>query len=99
MATDYDCWHPHNEHVNVELALKTFRENVQKVLQVLCASIPLIAKKDWAPILQEMQVTLDSLNCISTSAYLLIPLFYYSFYLFSAASAANYLLSSAVNYF
>lgn len=56
MATDYDCWHPHNEHVNVELALKTFRENVQKVLQVLCVSIPMIAKRDWTPVLQDMKV-------------------------------------------
>lgn len=60
MATDYDCWHPHNEHVNVELALKTFRENVQKVLQVLCVSIPMIAKRDWTPVLQDMKATIKN---------------------------------------
>ncbi len=56
MATDYDCWHPHNEKVNVELALKTFRENVGKVTQVLCAAVPIIAKLDWTDTIQELKV-------------------------------------------
>lgn len=56
MATDYDCWHPHNEKVNVELALKTFRENVGKVTQVLCAAVPIIAKIDWTEKMKELKV-------------------------------------------
>ena len=56
MATDYDCWHPHNEKVNVELALKTFRKNVGKVTQVLCAAVPIIAKLDWTETIEELQV-------------------------------------------
>ncbi|XP_057364936.1 S-methyl-5'-thioadenosine phosphorylase-like [Daphnia carinata] len=55
MATDYDCWHPHNENVNVELALTTFRENVGKVTQVLCAAVPIIAKLDWTFTLEELK--------------------------------------------
>ena len=58
MATDYDSWHPHNENVSVELALKTFRENVSKVTNVLCAAIPLIAKEDWSGTIQDLQVCL-----------------------------------------
>jgi len=57
MATDYDSWHPHNENVSVELALKTFRENVSKVTNVLCAAIPLIAKEDWSGTIQNLQKT------------------------------------------
>jgi len=57
MATDYDSWHPHLENVNVELALKTFRENVGKVTDVLCAAIPIIAKLDWTENIKELQKT------------------------------------------
>lgn len=56
MATDYDCWHPHNEKVNVELALKTFRENVGKVVRVLCAAVPIIAQRDWTETISQLQV-------------------------------------------
>lgn len=56
MATDYDCWHPHNEKVSVDLALKTFRENVGKVTQVLCAAVPIIAKQDWTATISELKV-------------------------------------------
>lgn len=62
MATDYDCWHPHNEKVNVELALKTFRENVGKVTQVLCAAVPIIANEDWKSTIQTMKVFLFYFN-------------------------------------
>ncbi|KZS07116.1 S-methyl-5'-thioadenosine phosphorylase [Daphnia magna] len=55
MATDYDCWHPHNENVSVELALTTFRENVGKVTQVLCAAVPIIAKLDWTVTIRELK--------------------------------------------
>ena len=58
MATDYDCWHPHNEKVSVDLALKTFRENVGKVTQVLCAAVPIIAKQDWTATISELKVPL-----------------------------------------
>ena len=57
MATDYDSWHPHNENVNVELALKTFRENVSKVTNVLCRAIPLIAQQDWSGTIEDLQVS------------------------------------------
>ena len=56
MATDYDCWHAQEEKVNVELALRTFRENVGKVTKVLCAAISIIAKQDWSETIQELKV-------------------------------------------
>ena len=61
MATDYDCWHAHEEKVNVELALKTFRENCDKVTKVICAAVPIIAAKDWDPVIKDLRVI-----CIAT---------------------------------
>ena len=40
----------------MELALKTFRENVGKVTQILCAAVPIIAKLDWTNTIQELKV-------------------------------------------
>ncbi len=63
MATDYDCWHTHEEKVNVELALRTFRENIGKVIQVLCAAIPLIATQDWSDTIQNLKVKYFVFTC------------------------------------
>ena len=30
MVTDYDCWHPNHESVNLEIVIKTMKENTQK---------------------------------------------------------------------
>ena len=30
MVTDYDCWHPNHESVNLEMVIKTMKENTQK---------------------------------------------------------------------
>lgn len=48
--------------VNVELALKTFRENVGKVTQLLCAAVPIIAKVDWSVTIQELKVKTKEVN-------------------------------------
>jgi len=37
--------------------MKTFRENVGKVTQVLCAAVPIIAIMDWTETIQGLQVT------------------------------------------
>jgi hypothetical protein len=59
--------------VNVELALKTFRENVGKVTQLLCAAVPIIAKVDWSVTIQELKVKrlnkFDEKNCTYISFY------------------------------
>ena len=56
MATDYDCWHDHEEKVSVDLALKTFRENIGKVTQLLYAAIPIIAARDWSQTIKDLKV-------------------------------------------
>ena len=30
MVTDYDCWHPNHDNVNINILLKTLNENVDK---------------------------------------------------------------------
>ena len=30
MITDYDCWHPHHENVDINILLKTLNDNVEK---------------------------------------------------------------------
>ncbi|MBC9868503.1 MAG: S-methyl-5'-thioadenosine phosphorylase [Opitutae bacterium] len=39
MATDYDCWREDTEPVRWEAVLKVFRDNVQRVTQLLVATI------------------------------------------------------------
>lgn len=42
MSTDYDCWKEDEEPVTWDALLKIFEENVQKVLQLLLATLPKI---------------------------------------------------------
>lgn len=42
MATDYDCWHESEEPVNVEMVLKTMKENVENVKNLIIKTIPKI---------------------------------------------------------
>jgi 5'-methylthioadenosine phosphorylase len=46
MATDYDCWRPSEEAVDVSMVAKTFNENVEKVQKVLLRTIPEIEDYD-----------------------------------------------------
>ena len=39
MATDYDCWREDEEPVRWETVLKVFRDNVERVTQLLVAAI------------------------------------------------------------
>jgi 5'-methylthioadenosine phosphorylase len=45
MATDYDCWKSDEEHVSIELILKTMAENAEKVKTLLKVVIPQL--RDW----------------------------------------------------
>jgi 5'-methylthioadenosine phosphorylase len=45
MATDYDCWKSDEEHVSIELILKTMADNAEKVKTLLKVVIPQI--RDW----------------------------------------------------
>lgn len=40
MPTDYDCWKPGTEAVDVAMVMKTFSQNVDKVQKLLIATVP-----------------------------------------------------------
>jgi 5'-methylthioadenosine phosphorylase len=40
MSTDYDCWRNTYEHVDIEMVLKTFKENAEKVKRLIISTIP-----------------------------------------------------------
>lgn len=45
MATDYDCWKSGEEHVSIDLILKTMAANAEKVKTLLKTVIPQV--RDW----------------------------------------------------
>lgn len=42
MSTDYDCWRSGEEHVNIQIVLKTFKQNADNVLRLFLKVIPKI---------------------------------------------------------
>ncbi|XP_046361650.2 S-methyl-5'-thioadenosine phosphorylase-like isoform X1 [Haliotis rufescens] len=53
LVTDYDSWREDTEAVNVELAVKVFKENAVKAINVLKKAIPRIAAEDWKETIAE----------------------------------------------
>ncbi|KAK3782520.1 hypothetical protein RRG08_061750 [Elysia crispata] len=47
LVTDYDSWREDTEAVNVDLAVKTFKDNAEKACKVLLHAIPKIAEEEW----------------------------------------------------
>lgn len=43
LATDYDCWHPKEAHVNADMAIANLMKNAEHAQQVLVGAIGLIA--------------------------------------------------------
>lgn len=60
LVTDYDSWREDTEAVHVELAMKTFKENAERAIQVLLAAIPRIAEEDWTETLKECKRIAES---------------------------------------
>ncbi|ETN75754.1 hypothetical protein RB195_020526 [Necator americanus] len=46
LVTDYDCWRE-DEHVSMELVMKTFKENCHKAKNLFIEAVKRIAKEDW----------------------------------------------------
>ena len=42
MSTDYDCWRSGEEHVDIQIVLKTFKKNAENVVQLFLKTIPKI---------------------------------------------------------
>lgn len=43
MVTDYDCWHPKEEHVNADMALQNLMQNADRAQRIALNAIELIA--------------------------------------------------------
>lgn len=56
MATDYDCWRTSGDHVCVADVLATFKANVDKVIQIIIASVVNISKENWTETIEGLQV-------------------------------------------
>lgn len=42
MVTDYDCWHPEQEHVSVNVVLECLRKNVERAQRLVIEAVPRI---------------------------------------------------------
>ncbi|HEX9647402.1 MAG TPA: S-methyl-5'-thioadenosine phosphorylase [Alphaproteobacteria bacterium] len=42
MVTDYDCWHPHHDHVTVEAIIGVLTANADRARALITASVPLL---------------------------------------------------------
>jgi 5'-methylthioadenosine phosphorylase len=49
LATDYDCWHMHEEAVDVATVVKTLQDNVSKAQNVIRAVLPNLSISDDCP--------------------------------------------------
>lgn len=46
MVTDYDCWHPHHDDVNVDAIIKVLMENAEKGRALVRHAAPLLAGRE-----------------------------------------------------
>jgi 5'-methylthioadenosine phosphorylase len=44
MVTDYDCWHPHEESVSADMAIRNLMENATKAQKIVIELATLINK-------------------------------------------------------
>ncbi len=42
MVTDYDCWHPEHDHVDVASVIRILNENAQKARDMIAAAAPML---------------------------------------------------------
>ncbi|XP_019865607.2 S-methyl-5'-thioadenosine phosphorylase-like [Aethina tumida] len=59
LATDYDCWRETGEKVTALDVLKTFKQNVVKVIDLICGVVPEIYKQNWDNHITELRETVE----------------------------------------
>lgn len=69
MATDYDCWHESAEAVNVSSVIAMFQKNVEKVTQLIIASVQLIAARNWDDVIDKLKVGETFLLCLYVQSF------------------------------
>ncbi|CAG9835024.1 unnamed protein product [Diabrotica balteata] len=55
LVTDYDCWRDSGVKVCVPEVMKTFRENISKVIKLVLSIVPKIGETDWNKTITELQ--------------------------------------------
>ncbi len=45
MVTDFDCWHPDHDHVNIEDVIRTLHTNADRARALLTAAVPRLAAR------------------------------------------------------
>jgi 5'-methylthioadenosine phosphorylase len=55
LVTDYDCWRDSGEKVSVPEVMKTFAENVSKVIKLVLAVVPKIRQTEWDEVILELK--------------------------------------------
>lgn len=60
MSTDYDCWHETEENVDIQLVLKTFKQNAEKVVKLFTKTIPKIKENPDCMCRQSIKTALIS---------------------------------------
>ncbi|XP_019865610.1 S-methyl-5'-thioadenosine phosphorylase-like [Aethina tumida] len=59
LATDYDCWRETGDKVAAHDVLKMFKQNVAKVIDLICAAVPEIYKQNWDNHITELRDTVE----------------------------------------
>ncbi|XP_028129716.1 S-methyl-5'-thioadenosine phosphorylase [Diabrotica virgifera virgifera] len=55
LVTDYDCWRDSGVKVCVPEVMKTFRENISKVIKLVLSVVPKIGETDWHKTITELK--------------------------------------------
>lgn len=61
MATDYDCWKD-CDNVHAADVVVIFKQNVDKVINLLIEAVKLIGTEDWEQDIHKLKVTFILLN-------------------------------------
>jgi len=67
MVTDYDCWHPHHDNVNVDAIIKVLMDNADNA-RSLVKSVALFVESDQSSSKCECKTSLESAIITSPEA-------------------------------
>ncbi|XP_012221003.1 S-methyl-5'-thioadenosine phosphorylase [Linepithema humile] len=62
MATDYDCWRDCENNVNAADVIAIFKQNVNKITDVLLEAVKMIGSTNWEQDIRELKDIIESSN-------------------------------------
>lgn len=57
MATDYDCWRESEDNVNAADVIIVFKQNVDKMMNLLLETVKIIGSVDWEQDILKLKVS------------------------------------------